>query len=73
MHMGPSHPAFGMPGGGMRGPPGMPGGPGMRWDPIAPQGLPGFHPDDFARGAGHMCVTSLDAGSCLQRLPKKAM
>jgi proteasome inhibitor subunit 1 (PI31) len=51
MLMGPGHPAFG--GGGMGGGGGgLPPGPGMRWDPIAPQGLPGFHPDDFARGPG---------------------
>lgn len=26
--------------------------PGARYDPIAPEGLPGFHPDDLIRGGG---------------------
>ena len=51
MHVGPNDPLFAgrhhdplrMPGGGGRG--GLP--PGARYDPIAPQGLPGFNPDDF--------------------------
>lgn len=57
MHMGPGHPAFGGIGGGYP-VPGRPGpiggqggpGPGIRWDPINPAGLPGFLPDDFIRG-----------------------
>ncbi|KAG2442000.1 hypothetical protein HYH02_009792 [Chlamydomonas schloesseri] len=46
------HPRMGGPG---MGGPGMgPGGPGVRWDPIAPEGLQGWHPDDFTReGRAH--------------------
>ncbi|PNW80820.1 hypothetical protein CHLRE_07g331000v5 [Chlamydomonas reinhardtii] len=46
------HPRMGGPGMGPGGGPGMgPGSgvPGMRWDPIAPEGLQGWHPDDFTR------------------------
>ena len=58
MHVGPGHPFFsdrlrnpdlasggrgGVVGGGMG-----PG--GVRWDPIAPEGLQGWHPEDFQRG-----------------------
>ena len=61
MHVGPNDPLFAgrhdplrVPGGGGRG--GLP--PGARYDPIAPEGLPGFNPDDFqpqrrgGRGSG---------------------
>mmetsp|Transcript_9894 Transcript_9894/g.25224 ORF Transcript_9894/g.25224 Transcript_9894/m.25224 type:complete len:237 (-) Transcript_9894:164-874(-) len=48
-HVGPDDPIFSGMGGrrdGRRPPgPGLP--PGARWDPINPQGIPGFHPDDF--------------------------
>ncbi|KAF6253919.1 hypothetical protein COO60DRAFT_370024 [Scenedesmus sp. NREL 46B-D3] len=56
MHVGPGHPFFAdrmrhpdrMPGRGGLG--GMPGGPGgMRWDPISPEGLEGWRPEDFQR------------------------
>ena len=57
MHVGPGDPMFDTrigPGGGPAwggGRPGMPGGlPGsMRWDPIAPEGLRGWNPDDYTR------------------------
>ncbi|KAK9811865.1 hypothetical protein WJX72_011458 [[Myrmecia] bisecta] len=55
MHVGPNDPLFGghpgiRPPGGMGGGPGRGGLPaGARWDPIAPQGLRGFNPDDFQR------------------------
>ena len=53
MHMGPGHPVFAGRGGGGSGggPPGPPPGlpPGARWDPVAPEGLPGFRPADFQR------------------------
>eukprot|EP00775_Hariotina_reticulata_P003712 gene3712-3975_t len=59
MHVGPNHPFFSdrmshpdiMPGraGGMGG---RGGAPGVRWDPISPEGLQGWHPDDFQRGGG---------------------
>ncbi len=52
MLMGPGHPAFGGRGGGSLAVPGRgTGGPGlgMRWDPIAPPGLPGWRPGDFQR------------------------
>ena len=47
MHVGPGDPIFcpGRMGGGVGGPPGhgsLP--PGARWDPVAPPGMPGFHP-----------------------------
>jgi hypothetical protein len=58
MHVGPGHPFFadrmrnpsligggGRGGGGLYGPPGLPQ--GARWDPISPEGLPGWNPDDF--------------------------
>merc|ERR1719321_1141534 len=53
--MGPGHPAFAGRGGAGSGrgpapPPGLP--PGARWDPIAPEGLPGFRPGDFQRAPG---------------------
>merc|ERR1719321_596877 len=53
--MGPGHPAFAGRGGAGSGrgpapPPGLP--PGVRWDPIAPEGLPGFRPGDFQRAPG---------------------
>ena len=61
MHVGPGHPFFsdrlrnpglvggpgGLGGGGLHGP----GGGGARWDPIAPEGLQGWNPEDFQRGA----------------------
>merc|ERR1712162_65388 len=51
--MGPGHPVFAGRGGGGAGggPPGPPAGlpPGARWDPVAPEGLPGFRPEDFQR------------------------
>ncbi|KAF8063749.1 proteasome inhibitor [Scenedesmus sp. PABB004] len=55
MHVGPGHPFFAdrmrhpdlMPGGGGGGLPGGPG--GARWDPINPEGLEGWRPDDFQR------------------------
>lgn len=48
MHVGPHDPIFA----GRRGGPGLPGGltPGLRYDPTNPQGLEGFHPEDFQRG-----------------------
>ncbi|KAG2496799.1 hypothetical protein HYH03_005206 [Edaphochlamys debaryana] len=60
MHVGPENPMFsdrlrhphrgpGL-GPGMGGPGG--GVPGMRWDPINPEGLQGFHPDDFTQPGG---------------------
>jgi proteasome inhibitor subunit 1 (PI31) len=65
MLVGPGHPMFGPgrlgptggggfgPGGGFgepgRGPPPPCLPPGARWDPIAPPGQPGFHPDDLRR------------------------
>lgn len=51
MHVGPNDPLFlggGMGGGAMRGP--LP--PGARYDPINPEGLPGWHPDDFVQPPG---------------------
>ena len=57
MHVGPGHPFFadrlrnpGLASGGLGGIRGgmMPG--GARWDPIAPEGLQGWHPEDFQRG-----------------------
>ncbi|KAG2440745.1 hypothetical protein HXX76_003602 [Chlamydomonas incerta] len=42
------HPRMGGPGMGPGMGPGS-GVPGMRWDPIAPEGLQGWHPDDFTR------------------------
>jgi proteasome inhibitor subunit 1 (PI31) len=45
MHMGPGHPYFSR---GLRNP--ELGRGGARWDPIAPQGLEGWSPDDFTRG-----------------------
>jgi proteasome inhibitor subunit 1 (PI31) len=55
MHVGPGDPIFGpgRMGGGVGAPPGhgsLP--PGARWDPIAPPGMQGFHPDDFQRPGG---------------------
>lgn len=55
MHVGPGDPIFGpgRMGGGVGGPPGhgsLP--PGARWDPVAPPGMPGFHPDDFQHPPG---------------------
>lgn len=41
-------PPPGLGGGGLQPPvPGLP--PGARWDPIAPEGLQGWQPDDFTR------------------------
>uniref|UniRef100_A0A7R9Z1J1 PI31 proteasome regulator N-terminal domain-containing protein n=1 Tax=Chlamydomonas euryale TaxID=1486919 RepID=A0A7R9Z1J1_9CHLO len=54
MHVGPGDPLFA---GRVRhpvgfGPGGVPAMPGQRWDPIAPEGLQGWSPDDFVRGGG---------------------
>jgi proteasome inhibitor subunit 1 (PI31) len=61
MHVGPGDPIFGSGrmGGGVGGPPGhgpgMPGlPPGARWDPIAPPGMRGFHPDDYQQQPGRV-------------------
>ncbi|GLI64395.1 hypothetical protein VaNZ11_007661 [Volvox africanus] len=58
MHVGPENPIFAdrlrHPRGGPGFPPGVIGSggalPGMRWDPIAPEGLQGWAPDDYTRG-----------------------
>ncbi|GIL83554.1 hypothetical protein Vretimale_10329 [Volvox reticuliferus] len=57
MHVGPENPIFAgrlrHPRGGAGFPPSIIGGggavPGMRWDPIAPEGLQGWAPDDYTR------------------------
>lgn len=52
MVVGPGHPIFGPGrlGGPVGGPPGLGSLPlGARWDPIAPPGMRGFHPNDFQR------------------------
>lgn len=60
MHVGPGHPFFAdrmrhpdlRPGGGLGFPaaPGRGPAPGVRWDPINPEGLQGWNPEDFQRG-----------------------
>ncbi|KAI7835435.1 hypothetical protein COHA_010664 [Chlorella ohadii] len=61
MHVGPGDPIFGpgRMGGGVGGPPGHAPGmgglpPGARWDPIAPPGMRGFHPDDYQQPPGRV-------------------
>jgi len=59
LHVGPGHPFFAervrhpelLPGGGPGGLHGPGGLPGVRWDPINPEGLQGWNPEDFQRGA----------------------